>query len=48
MKKIINNKKFITITGTILCLLIMTGIFYAISQCVSGSINIKIGINWGR
>lgn len=45
MKKIITNKKFITITGTILCLLIMTGIFYAISQCISGSINIKIGIN---
>ena len=45
MKRILTNKNFITVAGTILCFLIMTGIFYAISQCISGSVNITIGVN---
>ena len=45
MKRILSNKTFITIIGTIVCFLIMTGIFYAISQGISGSIDITIGIN---
>lgn len=45
MKRIFTNKKFITILGTILCFLIMTGIFYVISQCISGEITISIGVN---
>lgn len=45
MKRILSNKKIITVLGTIICFLIMIGIFYAISQCISGNINISIGIN---
>lgn len=45
MKRLLMNKNFITIIGTIVCFLIMTGIFYAISQCISGNISITIGVN---
>ena len=45
MKKLLMNKRFITVVGTIVSFLIMLGIFYAISQCISGNINISIGIN---
>ena len=45
MKRLLTNKKFITITGTIIIFLIMTGIFYTISQCISGNVTISIGIN---
>ena len=45
MKRLLMNKSFITITGTIICFLIMIGIFYVLSQCISGSISITIGVN---
>lgn len=45
MKRILTNKKFITVLATIICFLIMTGIFYVISQCITGNITISIGIN---
>lgn len=45
MKRLLTNKTFITVIGTIAIFLIMTGIFYAISQCISGNISISIGIN---
>lgn len=45
MKRILTNKTFITVIATILTFLIMTGIFYAISQCISGGIDIHIGVN---
>lgn len=45
MKRILTNKNFITVLGIILCFLIMTGIFYVISQCISGEITISIGVN---
>lgn len=45
MKRILRNKKFVSGIATIVAFLIITGIFYAISQCISGNINISIGIN---
>ena len=45
MKKILMNKKFIEIIVTIIMFIILIGMFYAISQCISGNINISIGIN---
>lgn len=54
MKRILTNKKFITVITAIATFLIMTGIFCAISQCIyeiskgiSGNINISIGVNGG-
>lgn len=45
MKRLLSNKNFITFVGTILMFAIMIGIFYAISQCISGNITISIGVN---
>ena len=45
MKKILSNKKFITIIGYILIFVIYIGIFYAISQCINGNLDISIKIN---
>ena len=45
MKRLLTNKRFITVVGTIISFLIMLGVFYAISQCISGNINISIGVN---
>jgi hypothetical protein len=45
MKRLLSDKRFITIAGTILIVAIWIGIFYAISQCINGNLDISIKIN---
>lgn len=43
--KLLRNKKFIEIVATITIFIILTAIFYVLSQCISGRIDIRIGVN---
>lgn len=45
MKRLLSDKRFITIVGTILIIVIYIGIVYAISQCINGNLDISIRIN---
>lgn len=45
MKKLLSNKTFVEVAATIIIFVVMIVIFYVISQCITGNIDISIKVN---